>query len=78
MITSFPKVPPQCLTGIITALYPKETKSLLREEGPEQGYPERQMVEYSMSVLLTDIRVVPDGQLRRNEAAVPDQPAEQN
>lgn len=43
----FPKVPPACLPGIVKSCFPLGKTVVLCEEGPLQGYPSSQLVEYT-------------------------------
>lgn len=67
-LRKYPKVPGPCVAGIITALYPKKHIVFLREEGPEQGYPETCMVEYTLGHFISNIRIVPEAELRRSKS----------
>lgn len=58
-IAGFPRVPPACLPGIIKECFPLGKTVVLCEEGPLQGYPNSQLVEYTIRLFLRTCRVVP-------------------
>lgn len=56
----FPKVPPLCLPGVVKACFPVGKTSVLRVEGPLQGYPQSSLIEYTMRTFSRSCRVVPE------------------
>lgn len=74
MMAKFPKVPLPCLTGIIAALYPKETKSFSQREESGRGQPEHQVVGSSPF----NVPMESEGQPRQSEAAAHDPSVELN
>lgn len=55
----YTKIPGPCLSGVISACYSlKKRATLVREEGPAQGYEDTRMIEYIFTPFETDFRVV--------------------
>lgn len=63
--TCFPKVPPLCLPGIIKACFPPKKTTTLCFEGPLQGYPQSNWIEYSMRTFSRTYRVVTEEERQR-------------